>query len=185
MRRVLSASREAVARLRSLRPRSVHLAIGLALLVTAAVFLVAIRSPAVSQPIAFNHRKHTQEKGLGCQFCHQYVTTGAHAVLPDAQICGICHRAPQGTSAEAARVTQLLARGDPLRFNKLFRLAKHVNYTHRRHVGIAKLDCRHCHGDIAQTERPPARPLVRMAMNVCVDCHRAKGQSLDCVACHR
>jgi hypothetical protein len=26
---------------------------------------------------------------------------------------------------------------------------------------------------------------VRITMNLCLDCHRAKGQSLDCVSCHR
>ena len=68
MRRVLSASREAVARLRSLRPRRFHLAIGLALLVTAALFLVAIRSPAVPQP-------------------------GYHRIKPALYVLVICHSA--------------------------------------------------------------------------------------------
>ncbi|MBI1967504.1 MAG: cytochrome c3 family protein [Gemmatimonadetes bacterium] len=172
-------------RLKSLRPRGRHLIILLPpLLVLAGVALAARRSP-VAQPVAFNHRKHTKDLGLGCEFCHQYVTTGAHAGLPGARNCGICHQVEQGKSPEAARVTALLGRGDPLRFNKLFRLASHVNYTHRRHVGIAKLECRQCHGAIADSDRPPSRALVRITMNVCLDCHRAKGQSLDCVACHR
>lgn len=141
--------------------------------------------PAVSQPIAFNHLKHTQELGLGCDFCHQYVQTGAHAGLPGAEVCSMCHLAPLGTSEEAARVTALLAEGDSLRFRKLFRLPDHVLYTHRRHVGIGGLECENCHGAIAATERPPERPLVRISMEYCLGCHRERGQSLDCVACHR
>jgi hypothetical protein len=97
----------------------------------------------------------------------------------------MCHRAPQGDSAEAARVTELLEAGDPLRFNKLFRLPDHVFYTHRRHVGIAELECSNCHGAIAETERPPDRALVRVSMDSCMDCHRERGQTLDCNACHR
>jgi hypothetical protein len=135
--------------------------------------------------VAFNHLKHTKDLGLDCQTCHQQVSTGAHAGLPDAATCRLCHEAKQGTSPEAARVTALLAGGDPLRFNKLFRLPPHVYYSHRRHVGIAKLECPNCHGDIAMTQRPPGRPLVGIKMNFCLDCHRAKGQSLDCVSCHR
>lgn len=146
---------------------------------------LARRSPAVPQPIAFNHRKHTQDLQLTCDFCHQYVTSGAHAGLPGKDLCSTCHVAPLGESKEAARLTELLARGDSLQFHKLFRLASHVNFTHRRHVGIAKLECRLCHGDIALTERPPARPLVAIRMSFCLDCHRANEQSLDCVACHR
>ena len=155
------------------------------LILGVAIPIFARRSPAVSQPVAFNHRKHTQDLGLNCEFCHKYVRTGAHPGLPGAETCAMCHRIRQGTSAEGARVTELLAAGDPLRFNKLFRLPSHVFYTHRRHVGIAKLECTNCHGAIADTERPPKRPLVRIKMKVCLNCHRRQGQSLDCVSCHR
>jgi hypothetical protein len=143
------------------------------------------RAGRVSQPVAFNHLKHTRDLGLACDFCHPYVRSGAHAGLPGAETCGLCHQAPQGTSAEAARVTELLGRGDSLRFNKLFRLPGHVFYTHRRHAGIAGLECANCHGAIAESERPPDRPLVRVTMDVCLDCHRRTQQTLDCNACHR
>ncbi len=146
---------------------------------------LARRSPAVPQPVAFNHRKHTQDLQLNCEFCHQYVTSGAHAGLPGNDICSTCHLAPLGESQEAARLTELLSRGDSLQFQKLFRLPSHVTYTHRRHVGIAQLECQQCHGGIADTERPPARPLVEIRMGFCLNCHRASEQSLDCVACHR
>ena len=144
-----------------------------------------LRPPAVTQPVAFNHRTHTERLKLECRLCHQYVTTGAHAGLPNRSICAMCHQVRQGTSAEAARLTMLIARGDSLRFNKLFHLPPYVYFTHRRHVGIAQLACQSCHGAIALTQRPPERPLVRVRMQVCLDCHREKGQSVDCVACHR
>src|SRR5574341_1012864 len=70
------------------------------------------RSPAVPQPVAFNHRKHTQDLQLNCEFCHQYVTSGAHAGLPGTDICSTCHLAPLGESQEAARLTELLSQGD-------------------------------------------------------------------------
>ncbi|UCC72928.1 MAG: cytochrome c3 family protein [Gemmatimonadota bacterium] len=161
--------------------------VGLGLMLTAGIVIAAVltATPTVPQPVAFNHRKHTEELGLNCEFCHVYVTKRAHAGLPNAQTCTMCHQATQGTSAEAARVTTLLAEGDPLTFNKLFRLESHVFYTHRRHVGIAELECATCHGAIAATERPPARPLVRIDMDFCMDCHREQGQTLDCNACHR
>jgi hypothetical protein len=168
-----------------LRKPRILLLFGGALLITVAVAEGLRQGPPVRQPIAFNHHKHTSDLGLACDFCHKYVRTGAHAGLPGAETCGMCHQAPQGTTAEAARVTQLLAAGDPLRFNKLFGLPDHVFYTHRRHVGIAELECSSCHGEIAGTERPPARALVRMTMDACMDCHRERGQTLDCNACHR
>ena len=97
----------------------------------------------------------------------------------------MCHLVELGTSDEAAKLTQMLTGGEPLQFNKLFQLADHVFYTHRRHVGIAELECHNCHGAIADTERPPTRPLVRITMNFCLDCHRERGLTVDCNACHR
>ncbi len=141
--------------------------------------------PPASQPVAFNHRRHTQDLKIDCSMCHKYVNTGAHAGLPDGQTCKMCHQVQQGTSPEAARLTTLLTRGDVLQFNKLFRLPPHVRFTHRRHVGLAKLPCQDCHGAIADTDRPPARPLKIIRMQVCLDCHRASGQTQDCVECHR
>jgi len=145
---------------------------------------------AVVQPIAFNHLKHTRDLQLTCEFCHEYVRDGAHAGLPGAETCSVCHRVPQGTSEEAARVTELLSDGDPLRFNKLFRLRDDVYFTHRRHVALGGLECQSCHGDIAEMERPPTRPIIIPSkrsdrMGFCLDCHREVGESLDCNACHR
>ncbi len=171
--------------LSSRRLRSLLLLASMALLAIFAVLVTVRRGPAVPQPIAFNHLKHTDELGLACDFCHKYVRTGAHAGLPDAGTCSLCHRTRQGDSAEAARVTELIEAGDPLRFNKLFRLPEHVFYTHRRHVSIAELECADCHGAIAESERPPERALVRVSMDSCMDCHRERGQTLDCNACHR
>lgn len=146
---------------------------------------IAWGDAAVPQPVAFNHRKHTQDLGLDCAFCHPYVRTGAHSGLPDAGTCSMCHSAVQGTSAEAARVTELLAAGDSLRFNKLFGLPTHVFYTHRRHVGVAQLECERCHGAIATSDRPPQHALVKIDMDFCIGCHREAGASVNCNACHR
>lgn len=165
--------------------RNVVVAVVLVVAAVVAFPLVARHSPAVPQPVQFNHRKHTQDLGLACEFCHKYVRSGAHAGLPGAETCSICHRVPQGESQEAARVTELLTEGDPLQFNKLFRLPDHVFYTHSRHVGIAELECETCHGAIAETERPPSRALVRITMKYCLDCHGEREQTLDCAACHR
>jgi hypothetical protein len=141
------------------------------LLVSAVVTVAARRSPAVSQPVAFSHRKHTKDLQLPCALCHKYFNSGAHSGLPDAQTCGVCHSVPQGKDPEAARLTELLQGGQPLRFNKLFRLPDYVFYTHRRHVAGAGLECVNCHSGIADTERPPERPLVEITMAFCVDCH--------------
>lgn len=155
------------------------------LLVTDVSSLAARRHPPISQPIAFSHRKHAGDLKIACNFCHKYVLTGRHSGLPGAETCGLCHIAPLGHSPEAAKVSEMLAKGEPLRFNKLFRLPDYVFYSHRRHVAIAELDCSNCHDGIADTEVPPDRPLIQIKMAFCVDCHRTRGVTTDCTACHR
>jgi len=143
------------------------------------------RNRPVSQPIAFNHLKHTEELGLTCGMCHKYVETGRHAGLPEAETCAMCHSTKLGTSPEAAKVTEMLNNGDSIHFNKLFRLHDYVFYSHRRHVGIAGLECTNCHDGIANTVVPPKQPLVKVDMAFCVDCHEARKVTTDCTACHR
>lgn len=155
------------------------------LLVSALMRPVFGTRPAIPQPVAFNHLQHTEVLGLGCEFCHVYVRKGAHAGLPGAEVCAVCHATRQGTSDEAARVTELIEAEEPLQFNKLFRLPDHVFYTHRRHAGLGELDCSTCHGAIATTERPPDRPLIDITMDFCTKCHAELDQPLDCNACHR
>ena len=175
-----------------LRQRVQRLGIfGSALLVALLLILVAIPAlvvgadPPVPQPVAFNHLHHTQTLQLQCEFCHTRVREGAHAGLPDAATCSMCHSTVIGESAEAARVTELLGAGDPLQFNKLFTLPSHVFYTHRRHAELGGLECANCHGDIADSETPPRRALVRIRMQFCIDCHEENEVTTDCAACHR
>ncbi len=180
-KRITDGMRAALAAVRR-RPRAWG---GAALVLVAAVAVWPHLLPGVVQPIAFNHRKHTQDLKLACEFCHQYVKTGAHPGLPSAETCAMCHQVPLGTSPEAAKLTTLISQGRPVVFVKTFRLPPYVFYTHRRHVGIANLACTNCHGGIALTTRPPARPLVRIRMQLCLDCHQRMHQTTDCVACHR
>lgn len=165
------------------RPRVLLVAVPLVVGATTLAALTARRG--TDQPIAFGHRRHTQDLKLECELCHPDVRTGAHPGLPTLDVCAMCHQVPRGPTREAARVTELVTQGQSVTFRKLFSLPPHVFYTHRRHVGIADLPCAQCHGAIALTTRPPRRPLVRIRMAVCLDCHRRMGQTTDCVACHR
>jgi len=136
----------------------------------------------VSQPMAFDHRLHVEEAEIECDTCHEHVTTGEHAGLPSFELCLDCHEEPE--SDAEARVVELAAAGTAS-FKKLFRMPDHVYYTHRRHVGVAQLDCEQCHGAIASTVAPPETPLVRITMDTCIDCHRREGVRSSCTACHR
>ncbi len=161
---------------------------GIALLLLAGVGFAGGRtlfrpSSNVIQPIAFDHGKHTVT--LECEACHLYPTHRAHSGLPGLSTCMQCHEEPQTDSPEEKKIATLVAAGQEDVFRKLFRLPNNVYYTHRRHVGIAELECVACHGQIARTESPPGTPLVRITMAFCIDCHQRSGVPTDCTRCHR
>ena len=138
----------------------------------------------VVQPIAFDHRLHVEGNQLECSTCHVFYEHEAFSGLPGREVCAQCHEEQQGESAEEAKLVQLLASGAALEWRPLFRQPAHVFYSHRRHVGAARLECEACHGDIGRSEAPPGR--VRpLQMEDCIDCHRRAGVSTECTACHR
>ncbi len=137
----------------------------------------------VVQPIAFNHSVHAD--GLECETCHELFATSAHSGLPGLTTCLMCHEDALTEQAEEEKIRSLAADGEEQVFRKLFRLADHVFYTHRRHAEVAEIDCDVCHGGIALTTSPPETPLIRVDMDFCVDCHEAQGAPTDCTRCHR
>jgi len=137
------------------------------------------------QPIAFSHAKHAGDLAIDCTLCHATAGTGAHASLPTLATCLGCHEEAQTDSAEENKIRELAADGKDDVFRKTFRLADHVFYTHQRHVTVAQLPCDTCHGAIAATVEPPERPLKRITMDFCVDCHARSGVTQDCTRCHR
>jgi hypothetical protein len=142
-------------------------------------------SGRVTQPIAFDHKKHTVDLGIECGTCHEYYAEGSHAGLPLLSTCMGCHETGQTDSPEEKKIRDMAAQNQDDVFRKLFRMPDHVFYSHRRHAGIAKLPCETCHGGIATTTRPPETPLVRINMDFCIDCHRQRNVSTDCTGCHR
>ena len=135
------------------------------------------------QPIAFNHKKHL-DQGLECDACHRFYKTQAFSGLPDLNTCLECHKEPVTKSPEEEKIRQFQKKGEEIPWKRLYREPDHVFFSHRRHVVLGKLRCETCHGDIAQRERPPTKPWVKMTMNWCMDCHTKNKVTNDCLACH-
>jgi formylmethanofuran dehydrogenase subunit E len=139
----------------------------------------------IDQPIAFSHRLHTEEVGVECIECHHYFMEYTVSGLPDEEVCMVCHEEVMTDSPEEKKLVDILASGDELLFQKLFHLPDHVYYSHRLHVAVAEIECAKCHGEIAMTDFPPDRPLVKMDMDYCMDCHDELGVTNDCITCHK
>ncbi|MBI4541261.1 MAG: cytochrome c3 family protein [Gemmatimonadetes bacterium] len=138
----------------------------------------------VVQPIRFNHAKHTGA-GLDCVICHTSVKEQAFASLPTVETCMLCHSNALTESPEEEKIREFAAGGQVIPWQRLYRLPNNVLYSHRRHAGVAGIECQRCHGPIGEAESPPARPLVRQTMEWCLECHVERGVTTDCAACHR
>jgi hypothetical protein len=135
------------------------------------------------QPISFNHKKHV-EQGLECDTCHRYFKTQTFAGMPDIAICLECHKEPMTKSPEEEKIRLFAQKKEEISWRRIYEEPDHVFYSHRRHVVLGKLQCQTCHGDIAQSERPPSKPWVKMTMNWCMNCHTKNKVVNDCLACH-
>ena len=57
-----------------------------------------------------------------------------------------------------------------------------VHFTHKRHVK-AGVECSTCHGDMANMM--DMRENIKWTMGKCIDCHKEKQVSVDCLTCHK
>lgn len=157
----------------------------------AAVKVLFPKEQPITQPIAFNHAKHTGDgehsPKLACVECHTGVEKQAIAGLPSLDMCLRCHMKPQSDTEEEGRVREIAAKGGPFAFRQVTRNAGHVYFSHRAHVsGKPALECAACHGDVTAWTAPPDHSEARLkSMDACMDCHRNRGGPTSCLACHK
>lgn len=140
--------------------------------------------PAQRQPVAYNHQKHIA-LGLECSGCHTGIAEGkAHARFPALEVCASCHT-QDDANPRAKAVRDYVSANKPIPWQKIYQVPAYVYFSHRRHVGLAKLDCALCHGDMSKVERPVTQPAVAISMARCIGCHYRMKVTNDCLACHR
>lgn len=163
--------------------------------------------PAVRQPIEFPHKTHLElkEQKLTCTSCHERAEKSLAAGRPSTSKCLSCHSGGEAESAEEKKIQAFGEEGREIPWRRVWRLPRHVFFSHRTHVAVAKLKCQTCHGPMETLDRPPARALKKLRMNDCIRCHEtwewpegakkegeepvrvaaARRVSTDCNACHR
>ena len=139
----------------------------------------------IEQPIAFNHRLHVEDLGAECVDCHLYAVNGVRATIPNVEVCADCHAEAQTDSSEEALLVDYIANEEPIPWRKIYRLPGDVYFSHRRHTGIADIECVTCHGLMAEAELPVSRPVRRISMDRCMRCHEEREASNACLHCHR
>ena len=140
------------------------------------------RRPVAQQPVEFRHDIH-RGKGLACAFCHQGVNRGPVAGLPGVTLCMTCHQAIATDRPGVQAVAALRAKRLDVAWQPVYGFVHdaHVVFNHAAHVR-GKVECASCHGDIGA--QSVAQVNVDMTMGFCVNCHRERKASVDCMTCH-
>ena len=138
--------------------------------------------PEVSQPFAFSHQLHLS-KELVCTDCHEGVERGPVAGLPSVNTCMICHSQIATDRPAIQALAALQEKGTDLTWPRVYGYPReaHVRFEHAPHIRSG-VECATCHGDMAQ--QTVAERVVEMDMGFCVNCHKSKQASNDCLTCH-
>jgi len=141
----------------------------------------AIRSKAV-QPIPFPHKTHIEKKAV-CADCHESADKGPVAGIPSVKTCMICHSQIATDKPLIKQVTDYSEKGIEIPWQRVYGFTReaHVRFNHAPHIR-ASVDCATCHGDLAK--QTVAERAVEHNMGFCVNCHKQKNASNDCLTCH-
>jgi len=139
--------------------------------------------PTADQPIPFPHAVHIA-KGLTCaDYCHESAAKGPIAGLPSVKTCMICHDAIAADRPVIQQLADYQKRGIDISWQRVYGYTAeaHVRFNHAPHIR-ANVECATCHGDL--TQMTVAQRSVDHTMRFCIDCHKQKGASIDCLTCH-
>jgi hypothetical protein len=141
----------------------------------------SIRSRA-QQPLPFPHDRHIAKKAE-CVDCHESVEKGPVAGIPSVKTCMICHSQIATDRPLIKQVTSYSDKGIEIPWQRVygFTQSAHVRFNHAPHIR-AEVACATCHGDLAK--QTVAERSVNHSMGFCVNCHREKKASNDCLTCH-
>lgn len=134
------------------------------------------------QPFPFSHQIHL-EKELVCTDCHEGVERSPRAGLPSINTCMICHSQIATDRPLIKELAALQEKGLDLAWQRVYDYTReaHVRFEHAPHIR-AGTECSTCHGN--QAQQTVAVRAVDMDMAFCVNCHKQKQASNDCLTCH-
>ncbi len=149
------------------------------------LFIIGVQQNySPTQPIAFSHKVHAGQFEIDCQYCHTGVRKSKNASIPSPNICMNCHSAiKSGTNTGEVEIGKIYAALDydpqtqqygpepkPIEWVRVHNLPDLAYFNHSQHVGVAKLECQTCHGEIQEMEVVAQH--ANLTMGWCISCHR-------------
>ena len=126
------------------------------------------------QPVKFSHEVHVTQNQIDCMYCHHTATHSKSANIPSTNLCMNCHLVVREGSRsgkfEINKVVEAFEEGRSIEWIRIHKLPDHVFFSHAQHVGVGKLDCQKCHGEVQ--EMHVVRQVSDLGMGWCLECHR-------------
>lgn len=132
--------------------------------------------------VSFSHKTHAGDNQIGCGVCHSYARHSPNAGLAPASVCIGCHKFVSKDKPEIKTLAAEFAAGRPLTWTRVHRVPDHVFFSHERHLAKG-IECKACHGDVASMALD--EKVHDLQMGFCMDCHRQKQATVDCLSCHK
>jgi len=140
----------------------------------AAINLGRSQNYAPDQPIKFSHKVHAGDNQIDCKYCHHTAEFSKSAGIPAMELCMNCHvLVREGTNSgkfEIAKVVEANETKKPVEWIRLHNLPDHVFFSHAQHVGVGKVDCKQCHGQVQEMDI--MKQTSDLSMGWCINCHR-------------
>jgi hypothetical protein len=142
----------------------------------------ASHANAEEQKASFSHKMHAGDNQIGCGVCHSYARHSPNAGLAPVSVCIGCHKFVSKDKPDIKMLAAEFAAGRPLTWTRMHRVPDHVFFSHERHLA-KNIECQACHGDVASMALD--EKVHELQMGFCMDCHRQKQATVDCLACHK
>jgi hypothetical protein len=146
------------------------------------LWIVIGRLSVPEQPIAFPHVTHVRDNEIPCQYCHAYARMSTVAGVPPVKKCMLCHLFQATDKEEVKKLKEYWENEEGIEWKRIYSLPDHVYFSHKRHVNGGVL-CRECHGPVE--EMKVITRYSSLEMGWCLECHKARGASVDCLTCHK
>lgn len=144
------------------------------MIATAAVDLGRTPNYAPDQPIKFSHKVHAGDNRIDCKYCHHTAEFSKSAGIPSMELCMNCHllvrEGRHSGKFEISKVIDANETKKPVEWVRVHNLPDYVFFSHAQHVGVATVDCKDCHGPVAEMDI--MRQHSDLSMGWCINCHR-------------
>jgi hypothetical protein len=138
-------------------------------------------SAAPDQPLPFSHKVHAGTLKIQCKMCHSNPDPGEMMTIAAASKCMQCHAAIKADTPAIQKLAAAAKNERDIRWARVYEIPSYVSFSHREHVASGNT-CAECHGKVA--ERDQLAREADISMGGCMNCHRTKKVSIDCVFCH-